>query len=97
MSTDGAPEGYQLAAERVDKALQRLEASLRSLNGRIRAVGRIESDIAKIENERGQLVGELARASARSKRLDEAASDVSRRLVVAMEQVKTILSEEEQR
>lgn len=95
MASDVSSEGYEKAAERVDRALQRLEASLRSFNGRVRSVGRIESDIAKLENDRGQLVGELARSAAKSKRLDEAAGDVSRRLVVAMESVKTILSDEE--
>lgn len=94
MSSDLTSEGYEKAAERVDAAVQRLEASLRSLNGRIRSVNRIESDIQKLENDRGQLVGELARASSKAKRLDDTASDVSRRLVAAMETVKTIMSEE---
>ncbi len=83
--------GYDMAAERLERALQRLEASVRSLNGRIRTHARIEADTQKLVAERTRYASELDKASARAKRLDEAAADVSRRLVVAMETVNEVL------
>ncbi len=82
---------YDAAAARLDRALQRLEASVRSLNGRMRTHARIEADTQKLIAERARYAGELDKASARARRLDDAAADVSRRLVVAMETVNEVL------
>ena len=87
-STD---EGYEAAAARLDRAFARLEASVRSLNGRMRAHSRIEADTAKLVSERARLAGELDKASAKAKRLDDSAAEVARRLVVAMESVREVL------
>jgi hypothetical protein len=83
--------GYETAAERLDRALARLEASVRSLNGRVRAHARIEADTQKLIAERAKFASELDKASARAKRLDDSAAEVSRRLVVAMETVNEVL------
>ncbi len=82
---------YEAAAERLDRALQRLEASVRSLNGRMRAHARIEADTRTLMNERARLASELDKVSARARRLDDSAAEVSRRLVVAMETVNEVL------
>jgi hypothetical protein len=82
---------YETAAERLDRALARLEASVRSLNGRVRAHARIEADTQKLLAERAKFASELDKASAKAKRLDDTAAEVSRRLVVAMETVNEVL------
>ena len=82
---------YETAAERLDRALARLEASVRSLNGRVRAHARIEADTQKLMAERARFASDLDKASARAKRLDDTAAEVSRRLVVAMETVNEVL------
>lgn len=82
---------YDAAAMRLDRALQRLEASVRSLNGRMRTHARIEADTQKLMAERTRYATELEKASARARRLDDAAGEVSRRLVVAMETVNEVL------
>jgi hypothetical protein len=82
---------YETAAERLDRALARLEASVRSLNGRVRAHARIEADTQKLIAERARFASELDKASARARRLDDTAAEVSRRLVVAMETVNEVL------
>jgi prefoldin subunit 5 len=82
---------YDAAAERLDRALSRLEASVRSLNGRVRAHARIEADTQKLIAERAKFASELDKVSARAKRLDDTAADVSRRLVIAMETVNEVL------
>ena len=95
MSDQTAEDGYEAAAARLDRAFSRLEASVRSLNGRMRAHARIEADTAKLVNERARLAGELEKASAKARRLDESAGEVARRLVVAMESVREVLARDE--
>jgi hypothetical protein len=95
MSDQTAEDGYEAAAARLDRAFSRLEASVRSLNGRMRAHARIEADTAKLVNERSRLAGELEKASAKARRLDESAGEVARRLVVAMESVREVLAKDE--
>jgi hypothetical protein len=85
-------EGLDAASARLDQALSRLEASVRTLNGRMRTRARIELDTQKLVNERAKLAGELDRVNARARRLDESASEVSRRLVDAMETVRQVLT-----
>lgn len=84
---------YETAAERLDRALARLEASVRSLNGRVRAHARIEADTQKLIAERAKFASELDKASAKAKRLDDTAAEVSRRLVVAMETVNEVIKD----
>jgi ABC-type transporter Mla subunit MlaD len=86
-------EGYDAASERLDRAIARLEASVRSLNGRMRTLDRIESDVKQVITDRAKLSAELDRTRARAKKLDDSAAEVSRRLVTAMETVKTVLTD----
>jgi hypothetical protein len=90
--TDTPEEGYDAAAARLDRAVARLEASVRSLNGRMRAHARIEADTQKLLAERNRYQSELEKQSARARRLDESAGEVSRRLVEAMEAVREVLA-----
>jgi hypothetical protein len=80
------------AGARFDRAIARLEASVRSLNGRVRAHARIEADTQKLISERQKFAMELDKQSARAKRLDDSAHEVSRRLVDAMETVRGVLA-----
>ena len=84
-------ENYEAAADRLDRALARLEASVRSLNGRVRAHARIEADTQRLIAERARFASDLDKASAKAKRLDDTAAEVSRRLVIAMETVNEVL------
>lgn len=84
---------YEAATERLDRALHRLEASVRSLNGRVRAHARIEADTQRLIAERAKFASDLDKVSARAKRLDDTAAEVSRRLVVAMETVNEVLKD----
>lgn len=84
-------EGYEGAALRLERALSRLDTSVRSLNGRMRSHSRIEADTQKLVSERAKYATELEKATARARRLDESAAEVSRRLVAAMETVRQVL------
>jgi ABC-type transporter Mla subunit MlaD len=85
-------EGYEGASARLDRAMQRLDASVRSLNGRMRSHSRIEADTNKLLGERAKFANELDKMTARAKRLDDGAQEVSRRLVDAMETVRAVLA-----
>ncbi len=87
-------QAYEVAVLRVEQALNTLDASLRSLNGRIRSISRIEADVAQLEKDRAALAQELGRVTGKTKKLDKAAADVSRRLVTAMEEVNSVLEQE---
>ena len=95
MSEVQLEDGVETAAARFDRAIGRLEASVRSLNGRMRTLNRIETDTRQLINERARLASDLDKASARAKRLDDSAHEVSRRLVVAMETVRAVLEKAE--
>ena len=85
-------DGYAGAAARLDRALNRLEASVRALNGRMRTHARIEADTQKLLAERARFAGDLDKASARARRLDEASAEVARRLVDAVDTVNDVLA-----
>lgn len=92
MADPTSDDGFEAAAARLDRALGRLDVSVRSLNSRMRSLGRIEAEAHRLLNERARLAQDLDKASARAKRLDDSAQDVSRRLVDAMETVRQVLS-----
>lgn len=85
-----------MASARVDAALKQLEISVRSLNGRMRSFARIESETQKLWTDRSRLAVELDRSTAKAQRLDAEAAEVSRKLVDAMETVKSVLSNDRQ-
>ena len=91
MHDTGQDEGFETAAARLDRALGRLESSMRGLNGRMRAVARIEADTHRLVNERARLATDLDKMSAKAKRLDDSAHQVSVRLVEAMETIRGVL------
>lgn len=65
---------------------------MRSLNSRMRAQARIEVDTQKLVIERSRLSAELDKVSAKARRLDDSAHEVSVRLVEAMETVRAVLT-----
>ncbi len=92
MADNSSEDGYEGASARLDRALGRLEASVRGLNSRVRAHNRIEADTQKLLAERARFAADLEKASAKAKRLDDSAHEVSRRLVDAMETVRQVLA-----
>lgn len=92
MNDAAGDDGYEGASARLDRALARLDASVRSLNGRVRTHARIEADTQKLLSERSRFAAELDKEAARAKRLDDSAAEVSRRLVSAMETVRSVLA-----
>jgi|SRR5690606_31650708 hypothetical protein len=95
MSEMDAENSLVAATARFDRAMERMEKSLRDLTGRMQRLNRIEVDTQRLVHERARLATELDKTSARAKRLDDGAHEVSRRLVVAMETVREVLAKAE--
>lgn len=95
MSDTEREDGLHDANARFDRALSRLDQSVRNLSSRLRQQQRIEVDTQRLIHERARLATELDKASARAKRLDDSAHEVSRRLVEAMETVREVLAKAE--
>ena len=95
MSDTELEDGMSAAIARLDRAVARLDQSVRNLGNRMRAHQRIEVDTQRLVHERARLATELDKASARAKRLDDSAHEVSRRLVEAMETVREVLAKAE--
>jgi methyl-accepting chemotaxis protein len=94
--SDGQDEGSLAAAtQRFDGAMARLDQSLADMTGRLQRLKRIEVDTQRLVQERARLATELDKTSARAKRLDDSAHEVSRRLVEAMETVRSVLAKTE--
>ncbi|MBO9589887.1 DUF4164 family protein [Devosia sp.] len=94
--SDGQDEdGLAAAAKRFDNAMARLDQSLSDMTGRLQRLKRIEVDTQRLVQERARLATELDKTSARAKRLDDSAHEVSRRLVEAMETVRSVLAKTE--
>ncbi|KFL29249.1 hypothetical protein JP75_21995 [Devosia riboflavina] len=94
--SDGQDEdGLAAAAKRFDGAMARLDQSLQDMTGRLQRLKRIEVDTQRLVQERARLATELDKTSARAKRLDDSAHEVSRRLVEAMETVRSVLAKTE--
>lgn len=95
MSETELEEGLIAAAARFDRAMARLETSTRELALRLQRQQRIEVDTQRLVHERARLATELDKTAARAKRLDDSAHEVSRRLVEAMETVRSVLQKAE--
>ena len=95
MSETELEEGLVAANARFDRVLARLTTSVRDLNGRLQRQQRLEVDTQRLVHERARLATELDKTAARAKRLDDSAHEVSRRLVEAMETVRSVLQKAE--
>ncbi len=88
----GGSDAFAEAGRRLDQAVLHLEHSVKSARGRLAALDNAEAEAQRLGGERTRLAIELDRANAHARQLDEKAAEVSRRLVEAMEGVKTVLS-----
>jgi len=83
----------------VENALSRLEEALRHLEGALDVRLNGEAEVSGLENElhrlgtdRSRLAQSLDAAEARSAKLENANREVSRRLVTAMESIRSVLA-----
>jgi len=82
---------FDAAVQEIEAALGRLETALARRRTRERSLADLEAEFARLGEDRARLVQELDGSEARAGRLEEANREVSRRLVAAMESIRTVL------
>lgn len=92
MSDTSGDGGLAAAEARLDKALRALKSTIGDTDQKLGQMAAIQADRQKLASDRARLSQEADRANARARALDESAAQVSRRLVDAMETIKTVLS-----
>ncbi|KZL20832.1 hypothetical protein PsAD2_01321 [Pseudovibrio axinellae] len=83
------------ALDRFSASITKLEGALHRRSSRDKTLDALESDVQRIGEDRTQLAAKLDQAEARGARLEDVNKDVSRRLVAAMESIRTVLDGQE--
>ncbi|GGD94529.1 hypothetical protein GCM10011390_11600 [Aureimonas endophytica] len=81
----------QKASARLEASLRRLEAAIDVQSEREVVVSGVEEEIQRMTADRGRLAGDLDAALVRAERLEHTNREVSRRLVSAMETIRSVL------
>jgi chromosome segregation ATPase len=79
------------ALKRLERALGGLEVSIQRRIDADRSLNALQEDLQRLGEDRSHLAAGLDKAEARASRLEDANRDVSRRLVSAMESIRTVL------
>lgn len=82
---------FDIAKARLDKALEDLEAAVYQRVQNDRSVDAMRADLTRAQKERDEMAGDLSKISERAERIEETNKEVSRRLVAAMETIRTVL------
>jgi hypothetical protein len=85
------PDALDRAFKRLDDALSRLEAAVERRVAEDAARAGLADEVARLAEDRAQLAVDLDGQLARSARLEDANKEVSRRLVSAMETIRSVL------
>jgi hypothetical protein len=85
------PASLDQALVRLDQALARLEGAVERRLAADVAISGLETEIARLGEDRSRLAVDLDGAVARAGRLEDANREVSRRLVTAMESIRAVL------
>ena len=81
----------EASLERLIQAIDKLEAAVARRAEADASLGSLQDDLQRLSDDRSQLAETLDKAEARASRLEEANREVSRRLVSAMESIRTVL------
>lgn len=81
----------EIALKRLEKALGGLQVSVQRRLEADRSLISLQDDLQRLGEDRSQIADTLDKSEARASRLEEANRDVSRRLVSAMESIRTVL------
>ena len=79
------------ALERLTRAVGRLEAAVERRQEAVLSVSGLQQEVQRLGDDRSQLAATLDLSEARVGRLEDANREVSRRLVSAMESIRSVL------
>ncbi len=79
------------SVRRLESAVAHLETAVQRRMDADRSLNSLQDDLQRLGEDRSQLAASLDESEARALRLEEANKDVSRRLVSAMETIRSVL------
>ncbi|NRG17376.1 DUF4164 domain-containing protein [Rhizobiales bacterium] len=86
-----ATPAVDASLERLSRAISKLESAVERRLDADTSLGSLQDELQRLGEDRSQLAETLDKAEARANRLEEANREVSRRLVSAMESIRTVL------
>lgn len=87
----GANQSVGASLDRLMQAIAKLETVVERRIETERSLGSLHDDLQRLSDDRSQLAETLDKAEGRAARLEEANREVSRRLVSAMEAIRSVL------
>jgi uncharacterized protein YoxC len=90
-ASDEEPD-YAACERQMDQSMARLQKAVKKLESKAQSVDALREERKLLLADRDKLASDLKRETRRAGRLDDAAADVSRRLIETMETVKTVLA-----
>ncbi|RCK99986.1 MAG: hypothetical protein JSC189_001336 [Candidatus Tokpelaia sp. JSC189] len=81
------------AFERIHRALNMLESTIENCLTTQGQFIEIEQEVQRMNADRSRLAQELDTSEARAERLELANKEVSRRLIIAMERIRTVIEQ----
>ncbi len=88
-------QDLEQALDRITASITKLEGALHRRASHDKTLDALENDLHRIGEDRTLLASKLDQAEARGSRLEDVNKDVSRRLVAAMESIRTVLEGQE--
>ncbi len=91
MEETNSENSIEVASIRLDRAMANLEAVVNHNIDQNKIISQLQGEIESLAFQKTKLSSDLDRSSIREKKLDKSASEVSKRLVDAMETIKSVL------
>jgi chromosome segregation ATPase len=90
-SSVASSQGVEAALERLARAVNRLDAAVQRRLAADMSLNGLQEELQRLGEDRSSLAATLDTAEARVARLEDANREVSRRLVSAMESIRSVL------
>ncbi|MCF6343579.1 MAG: DUF4164 domain-containing protein [Devosiaceae bacterium] len=84
-------DSLEIANKRMERAMERLEKSVEAFSEQGLVLSKLQNDVALLSQQKNEYAIKYNQVAKREKKLDKTASEVSLRLVDAMETIKSVL------
>ncbi len=84
-------DSLEIANKRMERAMERLEKSVEAFSEQGLVLSKLQNDVTLLSQQKNEYAIKYDQVAKREKKLDKTASEVSLRLVDAMETIKSVL------
>ncbi len=88
---EAASNKLEAATKRIEAALMRIERAADAFAEQGEIIAKLQNDIVQLSLQKNELASKFEQSHLREKKLDAGAEEVSRRLIGAMETIKSVL------